>query len=71
MCPSSSEELERGTSRGKGMLLFLTGWIELAFFIISKFGTVNTAQPGSLHHLNKTVRIKPFVSCITLQETPD
>lgn len=71
MCPSASEELERGTSRGKGVLLFLSGWIEFTFFRISEFRTVNRAQPGSLVHLNKTVGTKPFVSCITLQETPD
>lgn len=71
MCPSSSEELARGTSRGKGALLFLSGWIIFAFFRISDFGTVNTAQAGSLLHLNKTVGIKPSVSCIALQDTPD
>lgn len=60
-----------GTGRAKGVFLFLSGWIEFAFFRISEFGTVNVAQPGSLLHLNKTIGIKPLVSCITLQETPD
>lgn len=40
MCPSASEEPERGRSRGEGALLFLSGWTEFAFFRVwdSKYG---------------------------------
>lgn len=58
-------------SRGEEVLLFLSGWTEFAFFRDLEFGTVNMAQPGSLLHLNKTIGFKPFVSCITLQKTPN
>ena len=60
-----------GRGKGEGALLFLLGWTDFPLFRVSEFGTVNMAQTGSCLRLNKTIGIKPFVSCITLQETPN
>lgn len=54
------------TGRAKGVFLSLSGWMESAFSRISDFGTVNTARAGSLLHLNKTISIRPLLSCRAL-----